>query len=99
MRRPALLAALAIGAVVALCGSAALLKTSTQVLEEKYDLPDGVEPEDKLSFTRAVKAHEMSAKKLDDVASRFAGIDDRLLTVVCWRLKEFPQGKFEFILR
>ena len=72
MRRP--IVALALGAVVATCAVVGLLRSSTNVLAEKYDLPDGVEPVDKLAFTQAVKAHEMGAKKLDDVASRYRHI-------------------------
>ena len=70
MRRPMLLATLALGAVVAICGSVALVRSSTSMLEENYDLPDGVQPVDKLAFSQALKVHERSAKKLDDVASR-----------------------------
>jgi hypothetical protein len=71
-RRPFILAVIAFGAVVTLAASIGLhhIKSRT-VLATEYNLPDGVEPVDQLSFTRAVKAHEMGAKKLDDVASRF----------------------------
>jgi hypothetical protein len=70
-RRPVLLATLALGAVVALCGTIAMMRSSSaSILAEKYNLPDGVEPEDQLSFVKAVKAHENTATKLDDVASR-----------------------------
>ncbi len=70
-RRPVILAALALGAVVALCGTVAMMRSSSaSILAEQYNLPDGVEPEDQLSFVKAVKAHEETATKLDDVSSR-----------------------------
>ena len=70
-RRSVIVATLALGAVVALCGTVAMMRSSSaSVLAEKYDLPDGVEPEDQLSFVKAVKAHENTATKLDDVSSR-----------------------------
>ena len=98
MRRPILLAALAVGAVVALCGSAGLLQSSARVLQEKYDLPDGVEPVDQLAFSKAVKAHEMSPKKLDDVASRSR--QQREYVGMAVDLNTMPfQRKFELVLR
>lgn len=64
-------AAVMLCAVVALSGLFSSSRTvGRTILQDEYDLPDGVEPEEQLSFSQAVKAHELSAKKLDDVASR-----------------------------
>ena len=74
-RRPVILATLAFGAVLALCGTVTMLRSSPgSVLAENYNLPDGVEPEDQLSFVKAVKAHENTATKLDDVSSRLSAL-------------------------
>jgi len=70
LRRPYVVTSLALGSVVAIVSTVALLYSPSTSLEQTYSLPDGVEPVDQLSFTQAERVHENAAKKLDDVSSR-----------------------------
>ena len=65
-----LVAVLGACALAAMVAAVFVLQPQRSALSEKYNLPDGVEPVDQLSFTQAEKFHMAGAHKLDDVSSR-----------------------------